>query len=69
MDSAAIDPYTLYDAVKALAALSGEWFAQTDDPKWSVRKEALDKLYALLDAPRLSTEEDYGAVVKTLKRV
>ncbi len=64
------DPFELLDPVDILAQLPSDFYPLLEAKKWQERKDALEKLQALLEKhPKLLATADYGELVKQLKRI
>lgn len=63
-----IDPYELLEPVDILSKLPKDFYEKLEAKKWQERKEAVDSLELLLQAPKLESG-DYGDVVRALKKV
>ncbi|KAL5273334.1 msps family protein [Megaselia abdita] len=63
-----IDPMDLVDPVDILSKLPKDFYEKIEAKKWQERKEALEALEKLLEAPKLENG-DYGALVSTVKKV
>lgn len=63
-----IDPYDLMDPVDILSKLSKDFYEKVEAKKWQERKQAVDELEQLLQAPKLESG-DYGDLVRALKKI
>lgn len=63
-----VDPYDLLEPVDILSKLPKDFYEKLEARKWQERKEAVDSLEQLLQAPKLESG-DYGDVVRALKKV
>lgn len=65
-----MDDWDYVEEVDILPKLPADFFKTVQDPKWSIRKESLDALCALLAAnPRLSVKANYGEIAGVLQTV
>lgn len=58
----------LIDPVDILSKLPKDFFEKLEEKKWQTRKEAMDALENLVQAPKLQSG-DYGELVRALKKV
>ena len=64
-----VDPLDLIDPVDIVAKLPKDFYEKLEAKKWQERKEALDELEKLIvQNPKLEGN-DYGDLVRTLKKV
>ncbi|PNF34799.1 Protein mini spindles [Cryptotermes secundus] len=63
-----VDPYDLLEPVDILSKLPKDFYEKLEASKWQERKEAVDSLEQLLQAPKLESG-DYGDVVRALKKI
>jgi cytoskeleton-associated protein 5 len=63
-----IDPYELMDPVEVLSKLPADFYEKIEAKKWQERKEVLDALQKLVEAPKLE-QGDYNDLVRALKKV
>lgn len=62
------DPFDLIDPVDILDKLPKNFFDLVEEKKWQLRKEALDALLPLSQSPKISTNGDYGDLIRVLKK-
>lgn len=63
-----LDPYELMTAVDILAKIPKDFFEKIEAKKWQERREALDALQKLLEAPKIETGS-FGTLVSALMKV
>lgn len=63
-----IDPMELLDPVDILSMLPKDFYEKLEAKKWQERKESLEALEKLLEAPKLENG-DYGALVSSIRKV
>nr|CAD7194945.1 unnamed protein product [Timema douglasi] len=63
-----IDLYELIDPVDILSKIPKDFFEKLEAKKWQERKEAVDLLEQLSQAPKLESG-DYGDIVRALKKI
>lgn len=63
-----MDAYDLVEPSDVLGALGRDFYKQLVDPKWTIRKEALQHLKSLASQPRLAPG-DYGELLRELKKI
>ncbi|GLG98562.1 Protein mini spindles [Gryllus bimaculatus] len=63
-----IDPYDLMEPVDILSKLPKDFYEKVESKKWAERKEAMEALEQLLQAPKLESG-DYGDLVRALKKI
>lgn len=63
-----MDPYELAEPVDILSKLPKDFYEKTEAKKWQERKEALEALETLVQAPKLQTG-DYADLIRILKKI
>nr|WAW84822.1 CKAP5/XMAP215 [Halisarca dujardinii] len=63
-----IDPYDLVDPVDILGQIPKDFYDSVVDPKWKVRKEAMEVVAPLAAKPKLAPG-DYGELVSAMKKL
>ncbi len=64
----AFDPFAMIEPQEVADKVPAAFFEQTSDKNWKARSEALDKLVALADVPRIKPG-DFGPIVAVLKKL
>ncbi len=67
-DNDGMDAYDLVEASDVLNSLGKDFYKQLVDPKWTIRKGALQHLKSLASQPRLAPG-DYGELLRELKKI
>ena len=67
-DNGAMDTYAMMEPEEVVSKLPASWFTEVTDKNWKLRSEALDKLVALADQPRLKPG-DFGPTVTVLRKL
>lgn len=64
-----VDPLDLIDPVDIIAKLPKDFYEKLEAKKWQERKEAMDELDKLVTQNPKLEGNDYGDLVRTLKKV
>jgi len=63
-----VDPYDLADPVDILPKLDAEWWTNSAEKKWQLRKEAMEKLVGISSTIKIQPG-DFANLIGTLKKI